>query len=204
MSFYKQLARFKKLIEAGEHLPINNKAKVAVMNAHDNQAAAKNLVNLVSRPRARRELQNIMNNKPWLERLWYRLDPYSHLNEQYKIIRQNSSPAIRNYHRDIEGVNKAVEHYNKQINNIFDVVDDKSINSLGKNPTRLKTMEVGEEVPGVPWWGAVEVPNPNMVADSKKFMNLPKYLRNAYNAGHSVNPASGYKMKDIISKNYNR
>ena len=204
MSFYKQLARFKKVLSDGEHFPINNKAKVALMNAYDNQAAAKNIVSLVSRPKARRELQNIMHNKPWWERLYYKLDPYAHRQAQYDIIRKNNSPAIRKYHADIDDVNSAVHHYNTQVDKVFDVIDDKALNSIGKNPTRRKLLEVGEEVPGVPWWGAVEVPNHNVVASTKEFRNLPKYLRNAYDAGHSVNPASGYNMKNIVARNFNR
>ena len=204
MSFYNQLARFKKVIENGTHLPINDKAKVALMNAYDNQAAAKNIVSLVSRAKAKRELQNIMRNKPWWERLYHKLDPYAHLDAQRNIIAKNNSPAIRKYHADLDDANKAVHHYNSQVNSVLDIIDDKIANSIGKNPTRRRLLEVGEEIPGLPWWGTVEVPNHNLVANTKEFQNLPKYLRKAYDAGHSVNPASGYNMKDIVAKNFNR
>lgn len=204
MNFYEQLARFKKVIENGVHLPINDKAKVALMNAYDNQAAAKNIVNLFSIPKARRELQNIMLNKPWWERMYHKLDPYTHLNAQYSILAKNNSPAIRKYRADLDDVDRAVRHYNKQVDDVFNIIADKAVNSIGKNPTRRRLLEVGEEVPGVPWWGAIEVPNPNLVANAKEFQNLPKYLRKAYDAGHSVNPSGEYNMKSIVAKNFNR
>lgn len=204
MSFYKQLARFEKVLANGAYLPIHDKAKVALMNAYDNQAAAINIANLVSKPKAKRELQRIMSEKPWWERMYYKLDPYIHRDAQYDIINKNNSPAIRQYHSDLAAADKAVANYNLQLSRLGKIIDDKVAHSIGKNPTRTRRLEVGEEIPGVPWWGMIEVPNPNLVENTREFQNLPKYLRNAYNAGHSVNPASGYNMKNIVSKNFNR
>lgn len=48
-----------------------------------------------------------------------------------------------------------------------------------------------------PWWGISELVEQELPAATKEWSNIPKYLRNAYEAGHTVTPPSGYNMRKI-------
>lgn len=58
--------------------------------------------------------------------------------------------------------------------------------------------DVGPRKPDTPWWGIgelIERPFPTNLG--KAWDNLPKYLRNAYPAGHTVVPPSKYNMEQM-------
>lgn len=201
MSFLKQLTRFDKIIGRGRNIPLHDKTKVGLMNLHDSALAGKDLVRNISKARLDRGIQQAIDNGPIWERLLAKISPEYRASLVQRL--QNSNiPAASHFRADVAQALKGVDTFNERQRTAFSLLNDKKKTAIQKRPTRLKTLEVGER-PDLPWWGVEEVANPNLVAGTRDFLNLPKNIRNAYDAGHRVVPASGYNLKDIIKKNYN-
>lgn len=173
--------------------PLHYQQEAALQKMDDNVTAGENLINLIGKRRVARETDAKLNARS----LWDKLvHPVSDANVRRQA--EQGTDSLRHLNQDINSNNKNID----RVNNLFrELIDNKLTQRRQEfrfNPTDYRHLP--EEINPL-GWRIESIPRVNTAAGTKEYQNLPKYIRNAYEAGHYVNPDPAWGMKEMTRGN---